>query len=216
LTEGHYDRDYFNWQKEIGEIGGELNRFKFEEFIDPGDTVLDFGCGGGYLLKGLRCRRRIAIEINESAAGTARENGIEVFRETRELPDDIHLDRIISNHALEHVGSPLEELSELREHLAPDGRMIFVVPLDDWRRKDQRRYRPGDVNQHMHAFTPLTIGNLFANAGLHVERVEIITHAWPRHYKKLYQVMPGRLFHLICRLWAVSSKRRQIRIIAHR
>lgn len=46
----HYNEDYFNWQKNIGLFGGWANSTKFEQYITKEDDVLDFGCGGGYLL----------------------------------------------------------------------------------------------------------------------------------------------------------------------
>ena len=44
----HYNEDYFAWQKEIGQIGGYLNKFKFEKEVNSEDILMDFGCGGGY------------------------------------------------------------------------------------------------------------------------------------------------------------------------
>ena len=46
----HYNEDYFAWQKEIGIIGGYLNKFKFENEVKEDDILMDFGCGGGCLL----------------------------------------------------------------------------------------------------------------------------------------------------------------------
>ena len=46
----HYNHEYFNWQKNIGYVGGFLNKFKFENNVNKTDILMDFGCGGGYLL----------------------------------------------------------------------------------------------------------------------------------------------------------------------
>ena len=46
----HYDKNYFAWQKKVGSFGAEANKIKFEKYIIKGQKVLDFGCGGGYLL----------------------------------------------------------------------------------------------------------------------------------------------------------------------
>ena len=38
----HYNKEYFkNYQKEIGELGGKMNKFKFDNHIAAEDTVLD-------------------------------------------------------------------------------------------------------------------------------------------------------------------------------
>ena len=67
-TENYYNEDYFNdYQKKIGEFGGKANLFKFEEHIKNTDNVLDFGCGGGFLLSNLDCKYKAGIEINSIA-----------------------------------------------------------------------------------------------------------------------------------------------------
>jgi len=72
----HYDSKYFKYQKIIGEFGGKANIFKFEKYIKNTDNVVDFGCGGGYLLKNLQCKQKIGVEINDAACKTAQENRI--------------------------------------------------------------------------------------------------------------------------------------------
>ena len=51
----NYDIKYFNWQKEIGQFGGIANKLIFEKHIKNDDIVIDFGSGGGYLLKYIIC-----------------------------------------------------------------------------------------------------------------------------------------------------------------
>jgi len=63
----HYNKDYFDWQKQVGVVGGYLNKFKFEEHINSNNIVLDFGCGGGYLLNNFENIIRKGFEINEYA-----------------------------------------------------------------------------------------------------------------------------------------------------
>jgi SAM-dependent methyltransferase len=79
LVSKHYDDEYFDWQSSIGEFGGLANQTKIVEFIGGNSDVLDFGCGGGFLLDGLYCRKKVGVEVNKSAAETAKSKGIEVF-----------------------------------------------------------------------------------------------------------------------------------------
>ena len=37
-----YGKEYFDWQKEIGFIGGKLNKFKFETDVKENDVLMDF------------------------------------------------------------------------------------------------------------------------------------------------------------------------------
>lgn len=47
MYESHYNAEYFEWQRRVGEFGGKANLFKFEEYIEDNSDILDFGCGGG-------------------------------------------------------------------------------------------------------------------------------------------------------------------------
>ena len=129
LKSKHYDEKYFDWQSSIGEFGGWANQTKFNDYIASNSDVLDFGCGGGFLLSGLQCGKKIGVEPNKSAAETAKSKGIEVFHSVADVPDD-YVDVIISNNALEHALHPLEELRSLYGKLRRGGKIIFVVPCE--------------------------------------------------------------------------------------
>ena len=101
-----YDEEYFAWQKEIGEFGGKANLFKFGRYFDSTDDILDFGCGGGYLLDNITTSgKKIGIEINPAARREAERKGIECYPDFTQIEDN-SMDVIISNHALEHVSDP--------------------------------------------------------------------------------------------------------------
>src|SRR5258708_34800549 len=68
----HYNAEYFNWYEDLGRFGGWANQTKFASFINKTDTVLDFGCGGGYMLEQLDCAKKIGIEVNQNAVVGAR------------------------------------------------------------------------------------------------------------------------------------------------
>ena len=58
----HYDDKYFVWQASIGEFSGWADLPKFKNYISKTDDVLDFGCGGGYLLKRLDVRKKSVLK----------------------------------------------------------------------------------------------------------------------------------------------------------
>src|SRR5260370_34344625 len=70
---------YFEWQNTNGAIAGRIEARKFKRHIKSTDNVLDFGCGGGHVLRNLDCARRVGIEINASARVAAEELGIECY-----------------------------------------------------------------------------------------------------------------------------------------
>jgi len=213
FTHGHYDASYFEWQRSGGMLSAIIDRWEFEPFIKPDDVVLDFGCGGGYLLEALFCRARYGIEVNPVARRQA-EARIKVFADIGDLPEDVVLDAIISHHCMEHVSCPSEVLRKLLQRLKPGGQAIFVVPAETWHK--QQKYQSGDINQHLYAWTPLSLGNLFSHAGFCVERVDLLSYCWPRKAHVLYRLMPPDLFRLVCRAWALLTRTRQVRIVASR
>jgi SAM-dependent methyltransferase len=188
-----------------------MDRWKFETFLSPGDVLLDFGCGGGFMLRALSCASKYGVEVNPAARDEAAIN-VNVYADVEDLPDGIIFDVIISHHALEHVDNPLDILRTLRARLKQGGRLIFVVPSEEWHK--QKSYRPDDINQHLYTWTPLSLGNLFARAGFRVERSELLRHRWPPRAQELYRLMPSFCFHLFCCAWGTITRNREIRIVA--
>ncbi|MDB5104285.1 MAG: SAM-dependent methyltransferase [Fibrobacteres bacterium] len=209
---GHYGQDYFNWQKRIGAFGGVANLFKFREFIRPSDTVIDLGSGGGFLLGNVRCARKMGVEINPSARrDAALFAGIDTVERPEDLPDSF-ADIVISNHALEHMHSPLEVLRTLLPKLKPGARLVLVVPNDP----PQQEWDPGDINKHLFTWNPMTLGNLVALAGYKVQKVEAIQHQWPPNFTEVYASLGEEGFHQACRDQAKRTGTYQIRVVAVR
>ena len=176
-TSNHYDDNYFAWQGPIGEFGGWADLAKFKGYISEKDDVLDFGCGGGFLLKNLRCKKRVGIELNSHAAEVARKNGIEMYQCITDVPDE-YVDIIISNHALEHCCCPLDVLRMLKRKLKKSGKIIFVVPCESI----SCQYLPSDINHHFYTWSPMCLGNLFKEAGYLLIESKAYFPKWPPRY----------------------------------
>lgn len=212
MDEIHYDESYFNWQSTIGKFGGWANLGKYERHIDKNDVVIDFGCGGGFLLNNIDCNKKIGIEINPYAAKNAKELGIEVYNKIEDISDEI-ADIIISNHALEHVHRPLDTLISLRKKLKKGGKIVFTVPCEGL----SNPYKPGDINRHIYTWSPMNLGNLFDEAGFSVEKSVPYRHMWlPRGY--LYGRYLGRpLFDFLCKIYdRLRPSQSQVKIIARK
>lgn len=204
--------EYFGWQNEVGEIGAELNLWKFAGHIRPTDTVLDFGCGNGALLARLSAARKIGIEVNPAARQAAAMRGLEIVPSADDIAAEI-ADVVISNHALEHTLNPLAELRALHRALKPGGAIVLWLPLDDWRA--QRRYEK-ERNHHLFAWTPLSLGNLLDEAGFEAIETRVVTKAWLMFYRSLSRVLPWRLYSVMTSLTAVTTRRRQLLATARR
>lgn len=218
MTSDHYlyeaGKEYFNWQNIGGFQRGKINARKFRCFIKPTDRVLDFGCGNGSLLYHLECAQRIGIEINPAARSVAIEAGLEVHKTLATVPDS-SVDVVISNHVLEHTLSPLQVLQLLQPPLISKGRLVFCLPIDDWR--TQQDVNVKDINHHLYTWTPLLFSNLLREANYLVERVWVYSHAWPpKTWNTLDNKLPVWLFDLVCKFTAWRYKRRQIMALARK
>lgn len=205
---GSKGEQYFNWQGRPGILQGRWNRHLWAPHIRSDDDVLDFGCGGGFLLRMLDARARIGVEVNPAAARRARSLGIVTYTTLAEVPGTF--DRIITSHVLEHIPHPRQALVELRDRLRDaESRLLILLPLDDWRNRANRRYARTEQNQHLHAWTPQTLGNLLASSGLDVLDVQIVREAWPPGSALLWKISPG-LFRAAARVWARVARRYQL------
>lgn len=206
----YYNKEYFDYQHSIGEFGGWANLSKFRNFIKKDDVVVDFGCGGGYLLDNIKCRIKAGIEINPEAQKIAKSKGIEVFDDANSLPDEF-ADVIISNHALEHTNHPLKELEKLFSKLKKGGRIIFVVPCESI----SKQYDQDDVNYHLYSWSPMSLGNLFTEAGFEVIESKPYIHKWPPKYRLITKYGGQLIFNLFSKLYArIERSWFQVRIIA--
>jgi SAM-dependent methyltransferase len=202
---------YFDYQRSIGELGGRLDRRKFEPEIRPTDVVVDFGCGTGAILQQLSARAKIGIEVSEVARRAAAERGLDTVGSAAEL-DAESVDVVISNHALEHTLRPLDELRGLHRILRRGGKLVLWLPLDDWR--VQRSAAP-DANHHLYTWTPQLLRNLLVEAGFEVRNCRVVPHAWPPFSERLSNV-PRPIFDTLATLWAVLRRRRQLMAVATR
>lgn len=192
----HYDEKYFDWQKRVGQFGGIANQIKFQDYVQANTKVLDFGCGGGYLLSQFGNIERYGVEINPSALEIATKNGLTCFPTSDLLPTNF-FDLVISNNTLEHTENPLQELRNLYSSLKPGGRICIVVPLDDKR----YAYKPNDINFHLFSWSPMNLGNILHAAGFQVIKSEPFIHKWPPKQTLLVRLLGWKIYHLLCRVY---------------
>lgn len=211
MKKNHYNGEYFDWQQSIGCLAGRANRFMYQPYVGKDDSVVDFGSGGGFLLKGLVCREKCGIEINPVARDNATKLGVRTVCSIDDIAPE-SVDVVISSHALEHVHSPLEVLIRLKGLLRPKGRLIIVTPFERG-----TAWKPNDMNQHLFTWSPMNLGNLVTHAGFLVETSEVILHRFPPGALRLEKFLGESFFDFLCRIWGwVSRSNVQVRVVARR
>jgi 2-polyprenyl-3-methyl-5-hydroxy-6-metoxy-1,4-benzoquinol methylase len=209
--QGEKGKDYAigRGQDRLNHLGDRLQASLFAPHLLKSDNVLDFGCGNASIAKALM--NRVAsiegLEVNSYANDIAKSQGLTVYADLSEISFDKRYDVIISNHVFEHVVNVVETLGKLKLLLKPGGRLILILPLDDWREKNNREWFVSDPNHHLQTWTPLLIGNTMIEAGYQPQECKVLTHAWTY---KLFFLGDGLIQHLACRLLSFIKKRRQI------
>ena len=140
-----YNENYFNWYKKIGKFGAIFNKNKFSPYIKKSDVVLDFGCGGGYLLNNIECAEKYGLEINEVAIEEAKEK-FKIYKKTSDLPEN-KFDVSISNQVLQHCENPRLELLNLYKSLK-NGKIVLCVLCAG----PKLNYKKDDVNFQLYSW----------------------------------------------------------------
>lgn len=134
--------------------------------LRPGAEILEAGCGYGGNLPLLREFGRVsAFEYDDQARAFAtRASDIAVA--PGELPDRINLGRqtfdlIAMFDVLEHIEEDCASLSRLREHLAPQGRIVITVPAFAWLWS-----KHDELHHHKRRYSRDHLRNAIVRAGL--------------------------------------------------
>ena len=74
---GEKGRRYFESRGAL-KTQGQFNLHFWRPHIAATDEVLDFGCGGGFLLRNLQAERKVGVEINPHARAFGQSQGTEI------------------------------------------------------------------------------------------------------------------------------------------
>jgi SAM-dependent methyltransferase len=186
----------------------------FAKLVKPTDTVLDIACGYGEFINFIRCRERIAFDLNPDARRHLAPE-VRFFNQSCEnlgcIPDD-SVDVVFESNLFEHLPSKrvlTDVVRGVHRTLRPGGRFILMQP--------NIKYVAAaywDFYDHQIPLSHLSCVELLRNCGFAIETV--IPRFMPYTTKGRLPVHPMlvRLF-LRCRLlWRVLGK--QFLIVARK
>ncbi len=208
------------YSKHIGQdtlyhLGHRLQSKFYLPYLSESMDVLDFGCGNGALAKIISpsVRSIEGLEVNDYPRSLAEtKNNLKVYSSIQELSiSGKTFDAIISNHVLEHIPNPIETLAQLRGLLRPNGIFVTMLPIDDYRGVENKQWQPGNLDRHLHTWTPLLIGNTFENAGYLPTTIKIVSFAWSERF---FFLGDNFIQTVVCRLLAIFLKSKQLFVVA--
>jgi len=150
---------------------------KFNEMLTGQETVLDFGCSTGHFIESVKDRTKhiFGYDLNQKEVDFCKNVlNLEVSDspiEERFKPSTF--DYITMIYVLEHIASPEEFLTSLKEYLKPGGKFIILVPnaqdalINFYNIPEFKKFYY--CIEHLFYYTPETIKQLFEKAGLDSE-----------------------------------------------
>jgi SAM-dependent methyltransferase len=181
--------------------------------VPGGRSVLDFGCGQGYLLDALRQAgyRCSGAELTDESARFARQKGHAVSLDTKEFRDS-SFDCVVSVHVLEHIRDLHTQVQEFSRLLVGGGSVLLEVPNFGslQARVFQFRWFHTDIGLHIHHFSSEALIKLLASHGFTVREityssVEQGIMGWAQSMYNL--VFPYNRFYKLM-LWRQDNARR--------
>ena len=104
--------------------------------VEPGQRVLEVGCGGGHVLRLFPEAELVGVDVSAVMLGKAKKNlarhHVTLLRgELSELDlPTASFDRLICTEVLEHVVDPRALLAQMRRLLRPTGIAVITLPND--------------------------------------------------------------------------------------
>lgn len=104
--------------------------------IQPGERLLEVGCGGGHVLRLFPQATRTGVDVSGRMIEKARRNlddpSVRLLKgELQEVGlHDGEFDAVICTEVLEHTVNPRAVLAEIRRVLHPKGRVVVTFPND--------------------------------------------------------------------------------------
>ena len=149
----------------------ELRLRKIKFLIDKNKSVLDFGCGKGYVLHLLdgKVKNIFGLELNEAAILNLRKENFTIYSTLEET--DHKFDLITIYHVLEHMDQPKDFLNYIKFFLNENGKIVIEVPNVNGygfkKNKDKWFYLQ---KEHLYYFNENSLAKLFLSLNLKVIR----------------------------------------------
>jgi SAM-dependent methyltransferase len=154
--------------------------------VEPGERVLDLGCGAGRFVAALRDAGADAVGVEIAEAALSRARVVAPGGDLRLLEDDGSIplehgsvDLVWCSEVLEHVADGAHLLQEARRVLRPGGRLLVTVPYHGRVKNVAIALARFDAHfdpqgQHLRFFTRATLAESLRAAGFSQPEVRAV------------------------------------------
>ncbi len=146
-------------------IGAMIETYCTE--LQPGDTVVDVGCGTGGFLSTLAGKyTAVGLDISETAISYCRKRGLEhLYRTTLEefAPEHMTVKAVAMLDVIEHIDDDKSVVEQAYRLLAPGGYMIASVPAYNWLWSNH-----DEIHMHKRRYTRSQFNKLLGGAGFSI------------------------------------------------
>lgn len=181
------------WVEYVVKIFRLFRAFKIYTLVPKARTILDLGCGRGFMLyflkKYFRYQRVTGTQLDIKAASFAKNKlALEIYN--KDLLDlnlkHQSFDLITMWHVLEHVPQPEKYLQKIYKLLNKSGTLIIEVPnFKSWSRTFAAKYWLGlDLKYHLYFFTPAVLTQMLRNNYFSIVNI----HSFSLEYSVFFSV----------------------------
>lgn len=181
---------------------------KLQPLISPEDRVLEYGAGMLFNLRALRCAERVAFDVSDAGEAAAHRMGVRFTTDPAAVGEGF--DAVLCHHVLEHVTDPHRLIQDMAERIRTGGKLLLFVPMETG-----GAYNPNDPHRHLYTWTPATLGNLVATAGLTVESAVVGAFGYERRLAPIDAVSRGT-YRAALALAQALRPAREVRLVARK